>query len=372
VNLDEKFSADAVFGLARMEVDSLMQNEGFDPDDVRDAMHKATLPTARPPEVLSPPEPAHQLAVEASAAASGPVRAAAVPPSSVEVSRPAVHFEEPAPGDVSDITVTSSSDSESPVNPRVRMPHRETRSTRPVLNELIRTESTKARVARACAAGASAAGALQPSRVTGQKEAEVLHEERKRALVEAQKKLNAQQRRSEEVQNQQPFTDADEYRAMLAHARVALTARYERDLATTQGTRVRHWKRVLRDRVRARVHRFQQMQDLKVRRKEDPNAQLPPGRQREPNPVDPMKKRRYSAHEQERKAVKSDESRARRGLPPIAKHSPGLGKGAKNNSKGDWSSPASASSSWTPHPWSYSANASSSWTPHYDHGKGFR
>jgi len=243
---------------------------------------------------------------------------------------------------------------------------------RPVLSELIRAESAKAKVARACAASASAAGALQPSRVTGQKEAELLHEERKRALIEAQKKLNAQQLTSEENKYPPTFTDVDEYKAMLAHARMALEARYERDLATTQGARVRHWKRVLRDRVRARVHRYQQMEELKVRRKDDPTAQLPPGRQRDPDPVDPMKKRRYSAHEMERKAVRSDESRAKRGLPLIAKHAPGSGKGDKNKGKGDGSSHASASSSWTSQSWSHSEHASSSWTPHYDYEKGFR
>jgi len=243
---------------------------------------------------------------------------------------------------------------------------------RPVLSELIRAESAKAKVARACAASASEAGALLPSRVTGQKEAELLHEERKRALIEAQKKLNAQQYSSEEIKYPPTFGDIDEYKAMLAHARLALGPRYERDLATTQGLRVRHWKKVLRDRVRARVHRYQQMEELKVRRKDDPTAQLPPGRQRDPDPVDPMKKRRYSAHEMERKAVRSDASRAKRGLPLIAKHAPGSGKGDKNKGKGDGSSQASASSSWTSQSWSHSEHASSSWTPRYTYEKGFR
>ncbi len=46
----------------------------------------------------------------------------------------------------------------------------------------------------------------------------------------------------------------------------ALLPRFERDVASTQDKYVRAWKRVFRDRVRARVHRKHQMQQMSANR----------------------------------------------------------------------------------------------------------
>ena len=110
---------------------------------------------------------------------------------------------------------------------------------------------------------------------------------------------------------------------MWEQARLALIGRYERDLASTQGQHRRFWKKVLRDRIKARIHRKKLVDDLRVRRARNPKAILPPPRGDLPRWA-PMRTvqwrphlRKYNQHQQDRMQHNSDVNRELRGKKPF-------------------------------------------------------
>ena len=105
-------------------------------------------------------------------------------------------------------------------------------------------------------------------------------------------------------------------------ARCALLSRYERDFASTEGQHRRFWKRVLRSRVKARLHRKKLVDDLRVRRGKNPNDILPPPRGDLPRWVDMRTAqwrphtRKYNQDQRGRMARISAANRAARGKAP--------------------------------------------------------
>ena len=157
-------------------------------------------------------------------------------------------------------------------------------------------------------------------------------------------------------------------------ARLALLPRYERDLASTQGRHVRFWKKVLRGRIKARVHRKRLVDDLRVRRAKNPNAILPPPVGDLPRSVDlrtvQWRPRRYNQHQRERRQRQSDANRELRGKPPY-RHGPPSQQSRSRSWQTWWESDA-----WQPwwsspelwcggrdwDSWGWHESASSSWS----------
>ena len=72
------------------------------------------------------------------------------------------------------------------------------------------------------------------------------------------------------------FGDIEEEMELRSCCMVHAEAQYIRDVESTGGQNIRAWKRIMRDRVKARMHRIHLVDAFQVHRGADPNAIVPP------------------------------------------------------------------------------------------------
>ena len=129
------------------------------------------------------------------------------------------------------------------------------------------------------------------------------------------------------------WDDSDDQFFARANAMRTLYGRYERDLASTGGKNIRAWKRILRDRMKARTRRLTFQAQMARRRLADADHQFSNAEeealeefraQQRSNPRSPhfnvahpsKMKRKYNPDRQAEKYVRNTENRAARGKSP--------------------------------------------------------